>query len=378
MFLEYLEVHGTEYEQVLVTDTRDVIFQGDVFSDFANQKDYLGYALEADNIRAAATGVNINYRWLTNNFGKAEADLLADKKIICCGTVIGTVEEMKIFLQKMDEYIPNRHFRGNGNDQVTQQYLTYHNLLPIKNLIPIDCHNGAILTAYLFFELNPIKLDGNKILRGDGKVPAVVHQYDRHPSLVQLVNKNYRDQDIQPDERFTDAQSAVEQISHLVNFGKNADASRFFMNHIFGKMDLSNYVNDVIKIWRTLLLKGNFLNIDEELLVLAIQYELASAFSRGIDISQIQNIYVLINYSMTNNYLVSSAFKNLIANGLFNLSDILLKDGDAANSAICLEQITTLDIPLDQNFYMRQSEVYRKLNRKAEAVAAYQKALEFD
>ena len=34
IFRDFLEVHGDEYEQIFITDTRDVIFQADIFDRF--------------------------------------------------------------------------------------------------------------------------------------------------------------------------------------------------------------------------------------------------------------------------------------------------------------------------------------------------------
>ena len=50
MYLDYLEKHGAEYKQILTADTRDIIFQDDVFKYFENEKKYIGYTIEAKNI----------------------------------------------------------------------------------------------------------------------------------------------------------------------------------------------------------------------------------------------------------------------------------------------------------------------------------------
>ena len=101
VFADFLEIHGDAYEQIFITDTRDVIFQSDVFAAFGGLKNYLGLTTEADDIGGSKTGDRINYDWLVDCFGKAAADKLLDKKIICDGTVIGTTAEMKIFAAKM-------------------------------------------------------------------------------------------------------------------------------------------------------------------------------------------------------------------------------------------------------------------------------------
>ena len=218
MFLRYLENNGNEYNQILVADTRDLIFQDDVFKFFADKKNFIGYTTEADDIRGSKVGVELNYIWITNCFGENEAKRLADKEIICCGTVIGTTEEMKVFLKKMIEYNPNKY--TTGNDQVTEQYLIYNDLLSVENIIKIDCLTGAIFTSYLFHEYNPIEIKDSMILRGDGKAPAVVHQYDRQETLINLVDELYRSCDYEPNENFTDVKFMMEQLPFLIKSEK--------------------------------------------------------------------------------------------------------------------------------------------------------------
>ena len=98
---DFLDKHGDNYKQIFISDTRDAIFQGDVFDCFEDRQNYLCYVTEADDIRGSRTGDKINYNWLVDCFGKDEADKLLDEKIICCGTIIGTVDEMKIFCREL-------------------------------------------------------------------------------------------------------------------------------------------------------------------------------------------------------------------------------------------------------------------------------------
>ena len=183
IFADFLDAHD-DCEQVFITDTRDVIFQADVFAKFGGLKNFLGYVTEVDDIAGSKTGNATNFNWIADCFDKVTAQSLAGQKVICSGTVIGSIDAMKIFcreLWKILEHKPEDIF-----DQAVMNYLVYNKLLPIENLIESDVYGGEIFTSFLFHAQHPIKIRGDKILRGDGEVPAVVHQYDRHEDLVRL------------------------------------------------------------------------------------------------------------------------------------------------------------------------------------------------
>lgn len=366
-FLDYLEAHGDEYEQVLCTDTRDVIFQDDIFKSFKGYLKYLGYTTEDDDIRGSKTGVNLNYRWLAEYFNKQEADKLADKQIICVGTVIGTVDEMKIFLRMMIKYIPRP---GHGADQVTQQYFTYNDLLPIDNLIEIDTYSGEIFTSYLFHETHPVETRGDKILRGDGGIPAVVHQYDRQKSLVQLVDNVYRDRNFQADERFTDPRSVVEQVKQLVYIGKTDEAARIFMGVHGANFD--GNVELLIKIWEMLLNRP--LTPVVGYLELSMQNALASV--KNFPIQYLNATCSMLTYSIKNRRTVDPQLVQFIAGSLMNLAEQSLNARNAEFCFFCTNAIKSFDLPPNKDFYLLQAKAYRTFGRKDEALAAYQKALD--
>ena len=314
--MDYLEEHTSEYEQVLCTDTRDVIFQDDVFKYFTKYDHYLGNTFEADDIRGSKTGKVANYVWITNAFGKIEADKLADKPIICCGTVIGTPAEIKIYTEKIWEYMGNRNFHG--LDQATHQYLFYNNLLPIENFIGSDVETGAIFTAGIF--KNP-KIVDEKILRGDGGVPAVVHQYNWHAGLVQLVDNLYREKDFQPDENFRDFQSALDQVFCLVQRQNFGAATKFFINYVAYAENLNSYGEQFLKLAQLIL---QHYNPDAEILLSAVQKTLI--LNANINIQQMEEIYKVFITSEKNLHCVNPSFKNFIKNMLFAFTDIFYKN----------------------------------------------------
>lgn len=366
---DYLDAHGNEYEQVFCTDTRDVIFQGDLFAPFKGYTDWLGYATEADDIAGSKTSNGVNYKWLADCFGKAEADKLADKKIICSGTIIGSVNEMKIFCRELWKVL--EHKTNDIFDQAVTNYLVYNNLLPIENLIEIDCYCGEILTAFFFYQQYPIKTLGDKILRGDGGVPAVVHQYDRQSELIRLVDENYHTKNFSFDLRFGDTRSIVEQIICLLCADKTVEATKYFLRKFLSPSDFGKSKDALIKIWE-LAIQKNF-SPTIELLELAVQNVLTTA--QNFSATQIFRIYKILTHSIKNHHAVDLQFKENFAARLYKIGEQHLAADSADDCLVFINMIENLDMPPDKNFYLLAAKANRMAGRKDEALAYYTKAL---
>ena len=282
---------------------------------------------------------------------------------------------MKKFLQFSWEFLKN--VKPGSIDQAIINYVIHNNLLPIPNILEIDNYSGSILTNGIFHRLNPIKISNGMILRGDGGVPDVVHQYDRQPSLIQLVNMLYREKNFQLDGHFTDTQSALEQMVYLTNIGQFNGALNFFLNYVFGKNNLHNYSNILIDLWKNIL-SAKILTSEIDILEISLQGTLVQVFSAGMSINQLFYLHSLTVYAIKSNHVVSPILKNFVYQRLINATTLFFQNSDFNNAEVCIDKIVELNFPLDQDFYMLQSEVYRKLKKKSESVVAYQKALEFD
>lgn len=391
IFLEYVKIHGQNYKQILTSDTRDVIFQSDIFKEFENQSNYLGFATEGDKIKGEKSNCPLNYEWLTESFGKALADKFADKEIICDGTVIGTANEMKIFFEKMIEYMPSFN---SGHDQIVMQYIVYNKLLPIENLIKISYYDGAIFTTSLYAVYNQIKTESNFILSPNGSIPAVVHQYDRpKKELNDFVEKIYRQKDFIFDERFVDIESIFDQIAPLVYSENWKDLLKvfviYFMNnrtYFYNKTDytVSNAGNAyrkfggyLITVWQKILTTKN-LSPEVEVLEVILQRALIESCAKEILPTFFMQMYNLTNYATKNNRIVIPLLKKFMYGGLMNFVNNFFGNNDLKNAEVCLNYITEINMPLTQDFYLLQAKIYRKLKKKEEAAAAYQKALELE
>jgi hypothetical protein len=185
-FLWYLRQAPVLPENVLLTDTRDVLFQGDPFADAST--DTLHYFTEANDValRRHPTG-----EWITSTFSHDITALLADRPCICCGTIIGPGDRMISLLSTILSLaaIP-RFAQANsfGIDQAIVNYIAYFGLLA-----PSEIHNnfGSVATLGLVGS-RELRLAELTIFNPDGTVSPIVHQYDRHPLLWDAVVKHYR------------------------------------------------------------------------------------------------------------------------------------------------------------------------------------------
>ena len=355
IFRDFTEAHGDEYEQIFITDTRDVIFQADIFDRFKGFSNWLGCVTEADDIRGSKFGNKINYNWIVSCFGKAEADKLVDKKIICCGTVIGSAAEMKIFCRELWKIL--EHKTTEIFDQATMNYLAYNGLLPIENLFELDVDGGEIFTNGL---IKDNKIRGEFILRGDGGIPAVVYQYDRHEDLTKLVDKIYRDKNFSFDKRFTDVRSLLEQICCLLQADKISEATRLFLRIFFSTENLCNFPNLLIEIWKIAVRKNFSHSI--EILELAVQNALRSA--EKFSDFQLTNVHENLISSAKNHHAVDPEFKNSFAVGLLKFVENSLATGTPAKHCFkAVKMLEELELPPDENFQRLVDEAKRIFGR---------------
>ena len=367
MYKNFLDEYGKNYRQVFLTDTRDVIFQDDLFEKYSTQKNFLVYATEGESLKNSIN--ETNYKWVKNLFGQETADKLANREIICAGTILGTVDEIKFLCSKMMKELEQS--KAWGDDQAAFNCLIYENRLDIKNIVKSDCQSGNIFCVTFFHLTKPIKIDNDKILHIDGSSPAVVHEYPCFHQFIQLADKLYRDKNFRIDETFTDTRSLLEQILCSTKIGKFDDAYKLFTKHLFGKK-LSGYGDILIKIWENTLNP----NPAAELLDLSIQNSLLYAFDKGLSLEQINKICSLVTLSLKTNKILSFNFKVFLANTLYKLANEFYNANRLAKCLERMEFVSSLEITLNKDFYLFKAKVYRESGRKSDALAAYEKALD--
>ena len=176
LYKDYLQKH--KYDKVIITDVLDVLFQKDPFE----FDEGLHFFEEDSEIKLGKCSINSS--WMIETFGEDTLKKHADRNICCSGVSMGTYENMVRYLDLMCKWF-NKLSSRRAACQVIHNYLIYEKL--IDNFTIHKNEEGIVITMG---HMNPdkIRFKDGQVLNKKG-IPAVVHQYNRHP---QLFSDNWR------------------------------------------------------------------------------------------------------------------------------------------------------------------------------------------
>ena len=215
LFRSFLRKNKDTYRYVVVTDTRDVIFQKDPVK-------YLGNNLFRQSIICASEGLAYKDEpWgnknLLDTFGPMVYDEFKDNLIYNVGTIAGFYEEVRdlllqIFFQSVNRPIPivdqavfnfliNQHpycgevlFTNNSSGWAIQLGTTKAAIeAGAGDIGQIVRQNPSMMNEYIkvYQDEQPVIKDN---LVFNDQVPfTIVHQWDRVPAIKQIVENEYGD-----------------------------------------------------------------------------------------------------------------------------------------------------------------------------------------
>ncbi len=180
----FLATRANEYSAVLLTDSRDVIFQRNPLEDFEG-------GLLAGLENTAIEDQLRNCEWLEQIYSKSPETLsdLWPRKVICSGVTLGGVTQILAYLDLMCaefiEQLPQVVYTE-YLDQAVHNKLLYgacHGL----DLQLTDNFQGSIVNLATS-DLSEFDADWSGGLRlKNGRMVSIVHQYDRHPELERVL-----------------------------------------------------------------------------------------------------------------------------------------------------------------------------------------------
>lgn len=176
LFRQFLASNKDSYRYVMLTDTRDVLFQKDPF-DF--DIDHRLCVFLEDPSKTIGT-CPFNAGWILKKYGRSEVSRLYNCEISCSGVTIGGISQILSYLAALhDHLLPPVAFIG--DDQGGHNFLVHHNLLgPIR--VMRNMHGPVLTMGYMPFDR--IRWDGRgHVVDGNGGVINILHQYDRHPDF---------------------------------------------------------------------------------------------------------------------------------------------------------------------------------------------------
>lgn len=174
-FRAYLDAHP-EYDRVLITDVRDVLFQADPFAQDLEE----GLTLFEEFPGTPLDRQKDNAYWIEALYGPDAVQQLSGMPVLCIGVMLGRRRAM---LDALDVLLPDMLTRyiGWGTDQGVLNYLVRTGALSTAQIQPYGTgtamHMGIAPRSTLSLDT-----DG-RVLNDEGRVCPILHQYDRHPDI---------------------------------------------------------------------------------------------------------------------------------------------------------------------------------------------------
>jgi hypothetical protein len=201
-FFEYLREQwhsGAVFNQILLTDVRDVIFQKPLFETPCEE---LEFHLEAHTIRGenrlnTIDENGLTKRWVEMTCGKQGLQALSSKSVSCVGTVtgraIGTFDylaQMQLLALGLSETARSTW----GVDTGLHNYVLHAGLTRAA----ISKANFARVATLALVPGSMLTCDAKgRVINPDGEISEIAHQWDRHRHLakkicaVYLQNRQY-------------------------------------------------------------------------------------------------------------------------------------------------------------------------------------------
>ena len=179
-----LEARG-EYDRVFHSDVRDVAFQGNIFDEVQPKPGQVDLFVNEEDPRANLTE-RFNRSILINNYGEAVANELATKRILCSGTTLASQEMMiKYIVTLMNQRDIKKMVEAGGipDEQAPYNYLFHKDLIPNTKLA-----NGIGVGTLCLCPPPDLKILDDGRVSVYGKIPSVIHQWDRHNQTPHLIN----------------------------------------------------------------------------------------------------------------------------------------------------------------------------------------------
>jgi hypothetical protein len=176
-YIQYLE-QNPNHRLVMLSDARDVVFQADPFD---GMKGGVVHAFLQDESLAYG-GRNIDTDWYRGIYGSAALAEVEGKPIACAGTIFGDVPSLLGLERAMFSEIV-RLKRG-VVDQAVFNMLINRPHQKFETVFHRNLHSHVLTFGDVPAE--SFRIAGDRVVVDD-HLPAVLHQYDRVPSVLQML-----------------------------------------------------------------------------------------------------------------------------------------------------------------------------------------------
>lgn len=175
------------YDQILVADVRDVAFQRHPFADITAPSCH--FFLEGAGLTIAEE--RVNHHWAHTFLPPEEAARIGAYRISCCGVVLGGADAMRNYLRRIASYLhalPLKLRREGGADTVFHNRIAHLTHEVEGEVVENNRHVATMgLEPDGTYRIGPDGL----VYTADGHLPAILHQYDRIPTIRPAVEARF-------------------------------------------------------------------------------------------------------------------------------------------------------------------------------------------
>ena len=194
LYYDFLIKNKSNYQYIFMCDSRDVLFQKDIFQHPIISSNYDLYIFEEESKHITIDKCQFNSLYVTRSELPIES-IVYNKPIICAGTILGTEKGILRYLEKfnliLNNEIPENIKSLYGVDAGINYKIIYNNLLNDINIYFSKNNEKLVYTMAFPIFLNIIDynilLNKNKQICYDKDICYCVHQYDR---LNDIIKKN--------------------------------------------------------------------------------------------------------------------------------------------------------------------------------------------
>ena len=186
LYYDFLNKNKNNYNYIFICDSRDVLFQKNIFNHSILSSKYDLYIFEEESQNITIDKCKFNSLYIQKS-GLDINDLVYNKPILCVGTILGNENGIMEYLEKFVYILLNEVEEENrsyyGTDSGINYKIIYGDLL--KNINIYICKNNEKLVYTMAFPnyLNQIDysilLNSKQQICYNGEVCSCVHQYDR-------------------------------------------------------------------------------------------------------------------------------------------------------------------------------------------------------
>lgn len=183
-FFEYKEIidSHSDASNILLTDVRDVFFQNNPFKNLGK-----GLFVGMENPDFTIGTEQYNQKWIIDAYGESFYNIAKNEQVSCSGVTIGDVDSIKVYISKMIEEFCRQPYQKMSEriyDQAMHNKLLIANEL--SNVTYCQPFESIIVTLGLY-KIDQIAINTEGfIINHNQEIIPIVHQYDRHPELMQL------------------------------------------------------------------------------------------------------------------------------------------------------------------------------------------------